>query len=313
MYFNYIQQGLLYIYAIYRIVNTMINLSKGNAMNKQKKLAVKNTIRKYAFEVGFDDIRFVEYESAHYILLFKPFDPGKSNHNKHNVAASIYYAVSNFTDDAVTKLKQYIQNELEINAKVASDDVYVKSVAIASGGIMGLNSLYYHPDYGSIVSMQALRVFTDLSDKKPVSTSKCCMCLKCISACPTGAISKEGFDRTKCVREYMDYEVPEEHRDKAYQLFSCEKCQLCCPENKAKQIAEPKLFDIQSILMEKQTNAITNFCGSYVGTRDRIIREAILIAAKNNLDTVIPQLQILQNDEDARISKYAKWALAQIK
>jgi len=33
----------------------------------------------------------------------------------------------------------------------------------------------------------------------------------------------------------MDTEIPEHHRDKPYQLFSCELCQLYCPENPVKK------------------------------------------------------------------------------
>ena len=254
----------------------------------------------------------MEYENAHYILLFKPFDPGKANTDKNSVAASIYYATSSFTDDAVEKLSKYIPSEFVIKAKVASDDVSVKSVAIASGGITGLNSLYFHPEFGSVISVQALRVYADLSDKSPVKTNKCRMCLQCIKTCPTLAISRNGFDKTKCIRELMDYEIPEHHRDKLYQLFSCELCQLCYPENPKKQKNEPVTFDIQSILKEEQTQVIIDFCGTYVGTRDRIIRETILMAAKNNLINVIPELEILQHDEDEHISKYAAWTLNQL-
>jgi len=53
---------------------------------------------------------------------------------------------------------------LNMKAFAASDDVYVKSVAILSGGMMGLNSLYYHPELGSAFTVQAIRVHADLSD-----------------------------------------------------------------------------------------------------------------------------------------------------
>ena len=272
----------------------------------------KDKITKNAVDFGFEDVRFIKYKNASYILAFKPFDPGMVNTDKDKVSASIYYATSNFTDKAAGKLSAYITDALNIKAIVVSDDVYVKSVAITSGGMMGLNSLYYHPEFGSIFSVQALRIYTDLSDKKYGESSKCRLCLKCIDACPTGAISKDGLDKLKCIRDMMDAKIPEHHRDKPYQLFSCELCQLCCPENPIKQNTEPVTFDIQSILKEEQTQNITDFCGTYVGTRDRILREAILMAAKNNLTSVTAQLKVLRSDADERISKYATWALDQL-
>jgi epoxyqueuosine reductase QueG len=281
-------------------------------MNIKQKQNMKAELYDLALLQGFDDARFVYFENKHYILLFKQFDTGKVNTQKESVAASLYYAASNATDQAVINLAEILPKKYGIKTKVASDDVHVKSLAIASGGLMGLNSLYYHEQYGSIVSMQALRIDADLSDNKPVNIGKCRMCLRCVDACPMQAISEDGFDRSKCLREMMDYEIPSQFRHKLYQLFSCERCQRCCPEN-PEQTQTPVTFDIKSILQEKLTDQIIDYCGTYVGTRDRILRETILIASRNNLSAVIPELKKLQNDEDTRISKYAKWALEQIK
>jgi len=176
---------------------------------------------------------------------------------------------------------------------------------------MGLNSLYYHEEYGSIVSIQALRIDTNLSDDKPLETKTCRMCMSCVKACPTNAITEHGFNRDKCLREMMDFEIPENHRNKLYQLFSCERCQRCCPEN-PRQKSDPVTMDISSILREEKNDEITKFCGTYISDRSRILRETILMAANNNQVSVIPTLKKLQADSDERVSNYARWAFTQL-
>lgn len=63
---------------------------------------------------------------------------------------------------------------------------------------------------------------------------ECDNCLKCIRACPSGALSENGFNPESCIRFLMDN--PEHNFEKLVSLkanfLGCEVCQDVCPHNK---------------------------------------------------------------------------------
>lgn len=108
--------------------------------------------------------------------------------------------------------------------------------AVVSGlGFFGKNQLIIHPNYGSYIFLGI--VFVDIkSDIEIVEkiTDNCGDCHACIDACPTGALSHNGYVKNKCI-SYFNQEkkaLTDQEIKANYCLFGCDICQLVCPKNK---------------------------------------------------------------------------------
>ncbi|GHV02894.1 hypothetical protein FACS1894211_15100 [Clostridia bacterium] len=82
----------------------------------------------------------------------------------------------------------------------------------------------------------------DTAEPPGRQNTACGDCGQCVRACPTGAISATGFDRAKCLRQYMaDGAFPDERAARAAgrRLWGCDLCQACCPANSDKTTPMP--------------------------------------------------------------------------
>ena len=80
--------------------------------------------------------------------------------------------------------------------------VPLKHLAEASGlGLMGKNRMALHPEFGAFVYIGAIALDGAVdSYDQPLQQSPCIDCNLCATACPTGAIAKDGhFDFTSCM------------------------------------------------------------------------------------------------------------------
>lgn len=87
----------------------------------------------------------------------------------------------------------------------------------------GINTLNYLKGIGSRFCLELIGVSDDLIEKTKIINQnnkikdwnlKCASCNQCRNACPTGAITAEGFVRERCLRNYMlsGKSVPQEFR-----------------------------------------------------------------------------------------------------
>lgn len=77
-----------------------------------------------------------------------------------------------------------------------------KVMAVESGlGHMGLNRLVIHPVYGNFIRLTSVLIDAELDRYgSPLETSLCDRCGLCLSACPVGAIHRDGpFDFMACM------------------------------------------------------------------------------------------------------------------
>lgn len=86
-----------------------------------------------------------------------------------------------------------------------------KTVAVAAGlGVMGLHRNVIHPKFGNFVLLATVLVDAPVSEYgQALDYNPCIDCKLCVSACPVGAISKDGdFDALACMthnyREFMN-------------------------------------------------------------------------------------------------------------
>ena len=123
-------------------------------------------------------------------------------------------------------------------AFVDSAPVLERDWARRSGvGWVGKHTLLIHPKVGSYFFLAELIIDLELLPDSPIS-DHCGTCTRCIDACPTDAISEEGYvmDGSKCI-SYLTIElkdtIPEEFRGKmADYMYGCDICQQVCPWNR---------------------------------------------------------------------------------
>jgi epoxyqueuosine reductase len=116
-------------------------------------------------------------------------------------------------------------------------------------GWNGKNTLTIHPKKGSYFFLAEIicdAVFDSYDD--PIR-DHCGTCHRCIDACPTQAITPEGYflDASKCI-SYLTIElreaIPDEWQGKMDNwMFGCDVCQEVCPWNRFAQRHEEPAFE----------------------------------------------------------------------
>jgi len=102
----------------------------------------------------------------------------------------------------------------------------------------GKHTLLVNPQKGSFFFLAEMIITKELNYDEPIS-DYCGSCTKCISACPTDAISEEGYevDGSKCI-SYLTIENKDEVISDSFSdqfegwVFGCDICQDVCPWNK---------------------------------------------------------------------------------
>jgi epoxyqueuosine reductase len=169
-------------------------------------------------------------------------------------------------------LLQYLQEQVgEVSGRcfVDSAPVLERDWAKRSGlGWMGKNTMLIHPKAGSYFFLAELIIDLDLEYDGPIK-DYCGRCTRCIDACPTEAISPEGYivDGSKCISYFtieLKEAIPEAYKGKFDNwMFGCDVCQEVCPWNRfAKKHQEPefephpKLLDMSRQEWEEITEEV---------------------------------------------------------
>ena len=194
----------------------------------------------------------------------KRIDPTKLVPDSKSVVTLMYnyYTEKTQEDETAPKISKYaygkdyhiiIKNKLkellfflneeigEVNGRCFVDSAPVMErqwAAKAGLGWTGKNTLLINPKAGSYFFLAELIIDLELEPDSPMK-DYCGTCTRCIDACPTGAISANGYllDASKCISyltiELKDEELPEEfHGQMKNYMFGCDICQEVCPWNK---------------------------------------------------------------------------------
>ena len=193
-------------------------------------------------------------------------------------------------------------------------------------GWFGKNTNILTPSLGSWVFLG--QVITDLElEPDPPLVKTCGSCVRCIEACPTGAIvAPYVIDNTRCI-SYLTIEnrgpIPRKLRPLMLDwVFGCDICQDVCPVNrKARPAAEPafqkggmNLLDLVELLELSEEEFRRRFQGSPILRAKRAgLQRNACVALGNRRDPVaVPALcRALANGEPL-VRGHAAWALGQI-
>ena len=142
-----------------------------------------------------------------------------------------YYIASNKSYHAFRELIKKLNDAGPEARKV---HIPVKSTAQrARIGLKGKNTLLHMEKYGSRIVLHTML----LKGVQPKSydilpRDLCKSCKLCQRACPTGAITEEGYDRARCIRNYMeDPPYPDFVRKNINMYLGCDECMRVCPYN----------------------------------------------------------------------------------
>ena len=221
------------------------------------------------------------------------------------------------------------QLDIGIAARWYVDDgpMLDRAVAARSGlGWFGKNTNILTGEFGSWVFLG--QVITDLEMEPDTPLQKTCgNCVRCIDACPTGAIvAPYVIDNSRCI-SHLTIEnrgpIPRELRPLMLDwIFGCDICQEVCPVNrKASATAEPTFGkqelaagDLVEILGMTEEDFRERFRGTPILRAKRVGLQRNACVALGNLknsETVPALVRALIHGEDL-VRGHAAWALGEI-
>ncbi len=204
------------------------------------------------FEMRTDPRKLVPDSKTVVSLVYNYFteaqqeDPSAPKISKYAYGTDYHLVIK----EKLRELLHFIHTEIgEVGGRcfVDSAPVLERDWAKRAGmGWIGKNTLLIHPKQGSFFFLAELIIDLELVYDDPMR-DYCGTCTRCIDACPTGAISPEGYwlDGSKCI-SYLTIElkeaIPTEFAGKLDNwFFGCDICQDVCPWNRfSKPHTEPQ-------------------------------------------------------------------------
>ena len=198
----------------------MLKLHKLDAWHKYSALYGTGCAMPYDLPAAYPDAK----AALLLIWAYAPYENGGH--------ISSYYPASNASYHASKAV------EAELNAAgIEAERAFIpaRALCIANGvGHQGRNGLLSIAPYGTRITLETLLIYSPVEpNAEQVCTEGGCPegCTACISACPMGAITKNGLNVTRCMRYIMNSGYTEEIWQKQQTFLGCEICQTVCPKN----------------------------------------------------------------------------------
>jgi epoxyqueuosine reductase len=202
--------------------------------------------------------------------------------------------------------------------------VYAKYAGV---GWIGKNTCLINQQLGSWLFLGVILTSLELKADLP-APDRCGTCTRCITACPTQAITAPGvLDARLCI-SYLTIEkrgeIPEQLREgMGRHVFGCDICQDVCPWNRKAPATSAAEFQPREGLVNpaldwlaemKQEEFQSAFRGSPVkrAKLSGLRRNAVIAMANSGDQKFASTLTRLCEDADAVVAEHACWALATI-
>jgi epoxyqueuosine reductase QueG len=192
----------------------------------------------------------------------------------------------------------------------------------------GKNMQFCHDRFGPLVSLHLILTDAPL-DGRDESYRRCQPCIpcgdKCEAACPTGALTEDGFDLEHCLRQHMlqGTRIPDWMRETmGTRLLGCTGCQYICPlaaqaGNTAplaipRDLLEACAIDRLLALDRGSIRTLVAYAGSNFIRPLRVRRQAAIAAGNSGNRAYLPLLQSLLTEPDEVLQDHAAWAIAKL-
>jgi len=194
-------------------------------------------------------------------------------------------------------------------------------------GFIGKHTNLISRQFGNWIFLSEIITTLELPSDAP-ERNRCGSCTRCITACPTAAITAPfRLDARRCI-SYLTIEIrgsiPLDLRGAmGNRIFGCDDCLAVCPWNRfaregrlMQAHARPDLAqpDLLELLALDQAGFKNRFAGTPIlRTRRRGLRRNVCIALGNIGDErALPALQDAAADPEPLVAEHARWAIEQI-
>jgi epoxyqueuosine reductase len=195
-------------------------------------------------------------------------------------------------------------------------------------GWNGKSTMQIHPRLGTWFFLAEILTTLDLAPNEPLG-DHCGKCTRCITACPTRAITAPNkLDARRCI-SYLTIEhkgpIPLEFRQAiGDRIYGCDACLDACPWNRfaleSRELAfhaRPAIFakNLRDFLDLDDEAFRTLFAGSPIKRlkRPRFLRNVCVALGNTGTSDDIPALTRAASDPDPLISEHAAWAGGKIR
>ena len=338
---------------------------------------MKELLRQYARELGFDDCRFTTAEPPASAPQFKKWlaenqhgemawlernaekrmDPQKiltgaksiivlavSYKNKnpssipHPPFSGLIARYAQYADyheiisEKLKSLTQFINERGGADTRslwyVDTGPILERDFAQRAGlGFIGKHTNLISRQLGNWIFLAEIITTLEL-EPDPPEKNHCGTCTRCITSCPTQAITAPfKLDARNCI-SYLTIElkgvIPIELRPLiGNRIYGCDDCLAACPWNRfarvgnlmnpqiREDLAQPELLEL---LQLDDAAFKSRFAGTpIVRTKRRGLLRNVSVALGNVGDkTALPVLEKAANDKEALIADHARWAIQQI-
>lgn len=224
-------------------------------------MSVSEELCGLALKAGFIRARFAERPGGIRALVCAlPVLPGARAEVPKGCGEIAAFARKNYYERAVRRLKSVAKYARAVYGGEKSDyGIYCnsrikeKQIAVDCGlGRIGKHGLIVTPEAGAAVVIAVLdlpkTMSSDISTDGPLpGPSSCENCPgRCVTSCPSGAISADGVDMTLCIQWYASGHgkaVPDAVRKNwGCRFYGCEECSSACPSSVKNDFVEPAFF-----------------------------------------------------------------------